>query len=77
VKTAQWKAMLVVTVDGGELLGFGSANLCTEERFDSDSYTTYYCKALAVAKSTDIGELIIQAAGEGLEPAETKISVID
>jgi beta-galactosidase len=39
---------LTLIVEGGKLLGFGSANPCTEERFDSGSYTTFYGKALAV-----------------------------
>lgn len=38
---------LSVTVGGGTLLGFGSANPRTEERFDTGSYSTYYGKALA------------------------------
>lgn len=39
-----------VSVSGGELLGFGSANPCTEERFESGSYTTYYGRALAAVR---------------------------
>lgn len=35
-----------VTVEGGELLGFGSANPRTEDRFDAGEYTTYYGNAL-------------------------------
>lgn len=46
---------LSVTVDGGELLGFGSANPCTEERFDSGSYTTY-CRARSI-KEHSCGKL--------------------
>ena len=38
---------LNLTVTGGRLLGFGSANPRTEERFDSGEYTTYYGRALA------------------------------
>jgi len=38
---------LTVKVEGGTLLGFGSANPRTEERFDSGEYTTYYGRALA------------------------------
>ena len=41
---------LSVSVEGGELLGFGSANPRTEERFDRGKYTTYYGKALAVVR---------------------------
>ena len=42
---------MTVTVDGGELLAFGSANPCTEERYDSGSFTTYYGRALAVVQA--------------------------
>ena len=42
---------LTVTVGGGELLAFGSANPCTEERYDSGSFTTYYGRALAVVQA--------------------------
>jgi hypothetical protein len=66
---------LTVTIQGGKLLGFGSANPCTEERFDSGSYTTYYGKALAVVQATDAGELTIRVSGEGLEPVVQRISV--
>ncbi len=37
---------LTVTVEGGELLAFGSANPRTVENFDEGTYTTYYGKAL-------------------------------
>ena len=41
---------LKITVEGGELLGFGSANPRTEERFEAGEYTTYYGRALAVVR---------------------------
>lgn len=41
---------LTVSVQGGELLGFGSANPRTEERFDEGTYTTYYGVALAAIR---------------------------
>jgi beta-galactosidase len=66
---------LTVTVEGGKLLGFGSANPCTEERFDSGSYTTFYGRALAVVQGTEAGELILRVSGEGLEPVVQRISV--
>ncbi|MBN2389642.1 MAG: DUF4982 domain-containing protein [Anaerolineae bacterium] len=66
---------LSVTTEGGELLGFGSANPRTEERFDSGRYTTYYGKALAVARADEAGTLTVRATGAGLEPAEIKINV--
>lgn len=41
---------LTVTVDGGELLAFGSANPCTEEQYHTGTFTTYYGRALAVVR---------------------------
>lgn len=41
---------LAVCVEGGELLGFGSANPRTEESFDAGTYTTYYGTALAAVR---------------------------
>lgn len=43
---------LRITVEGGELLGFGSANPCTEESYLSGEFTTYYGKAQAVVRKT-------------------------
>lgn len=68
---------LNVTVEGGALLGFGSANPCTAERFDSGSYTPYYGKALAVVRAGQTGTLTVRVTGEGLELAEAKITVTD
>ena len=41
---------LTVTVEGGELLAFGSANPCTEEQYHTGSFTTYYGRALAIVR---------------------------
>ena len=51
---------LAVTVEGGELLAFGSANPRTEERFDAGSYTTYYGTALAAVRAGDSGEVVVR-----------------
>ena len=42
---------LTVTVEGGELLGFGSANPCHEEQYHTGTFTTYYGRALAVVRA--------------------------
>ena len=39
---------LTVRVEGAELLGFGSANPRTEERFETGTYATYYGRSQAV-----------------------------
>jgi hypothetical protein len=54
---------LTVTVEGGKLLGFGSANPRTEERFDSGSYTTYYGRAMAVIRAGDAGSVTMKVGG--------------
>lgn len=41
---------LTVSIKGGELLAFGSANPCTEEQYHTGSFTTYYGRALAVVR---------------------------
>lgn len=50
---------LTVTVEGGELLAFGSANPCTEEQYDAGSFTTYYGRALAVVQAGKSGTVSV------------------
>lgn len=50
---------VTVQVEGGELLGLGSANSRTEESYRSGSFTTYYGKAQAVVRVTDPEKLQI------------------
>ncbi|MGN0998340.1 MAG: glycoside hydrolase family 2 TIM barrel-domain containing protein [Faecousia sp.] len=61
---------LTVTVEGSELLGFGSANPRTEDRFDAGEYTTYYGKALAAAR---VGENCTVTVTDGRETVKTVI----
>lgn len=65
-----------VTVEGGELLGFGSANPRTEDRFDTGEYTTYYGNALAVIRVTDANAVTVYAKTEDGSLAECRIPVI-
>ena len=65
---------LTVTVQGGTLLAFGSANPRTEERFDEGAYTTYYGRALAVVKAGTSGEVTVTAS-DGRETAAVHIPV--
>ena len=55
--------LLAVAVEGGELLGFGSANPRTEERFDSGSYTTYYGRAMAIIRAGHTGSVNVKVSG--------------
>mgnify|MGYP002627269471 CR=1 FL=1 len=41
---------LTVSVEGGELLGFGAANPKTEEQYYTGSFTSYLGRALAVVR---------------------------
>ncbi len=59
-----------VTVEGGELLAFGSANPRTEERYDSGSFTTYYGRSLVVVRAGDAGKVKITAKGGETATAE-------
>lgn len=61
---------LTVTVRGGELLAFGSANPRTEERFHSGSYTTYYGRALAVVRALTSGKMCITVTDGKCEASE-------
>lgn len=65
-------ATLTVQVEGGELLGFGSAQPRTEERFASGTYTTYYGKAQAMVKATSSKVKII-VSGDGLPAASASL----
>lgn len=56
---------LDVTVDGGELLGFGSANPRTEERFTEGTYTSYYGRAMAVIRVSGPSGVTIEASTGG------------
>lgn len=67
---------LTATVEGGELLAFGSANPRTRERYDSGSFATYYGRALAVVRGTKKGALKLKVNGEGMETAEAVVEVV-
>ena len=60
---------LTVTVEGGELLAFGSANPRTEESFLTGTYTTWYGRSQAVVLRKD-KQLSISVSGDGLAPVE-------
>ena len=62
---------LTVTVEGGELLAFGSANPRTEERFDEGTYTTYYGTALAAVR---VNKNTMVTVTDGKETVQTVIA---
>ena len=65
---------LTVTVDGGELLAFGSANPCTEEQYHTGSFTTYYGRSLAIVRAGASGSVNVTATdGDKTGIAEVKV----
>lgn len=64
---------LSVTIQGGELLGFGSANPRTEEQYHTGTFTTYYGRALAVVRVTENCKV---AVTDGKKTARASIAVI-
>lgn len=65
---------ITVTVEGGELLAFGSANPCTEEQYHTGSFTTYYGRALAVVRAGEGGSVKISAT-DGRQSAASEIEI--
>ena len=55
---------ITIKVEGGTLLGFGSANPRTEERFDSGTYKTFYGKAQAVLLVGSMGMVKVTAKSQ-------------
>ena len=66
---------VTLTVKGGELLGFGSANPCTTDRFDAGRCTTYQGCALAVVRLGE-GPLTVTATGTSLPGATLTLTTI-
>lgn len=65
-----------VAVSGeGVLLGFGSAEPSTEERFDTTERRTYDGRALAVLRPTGPGKIRMVASASGCDPVEILIAV--
>ncbi len=65
---------LTVTVEGGTLLGFGSANPRTEERFDAGTYSTYYGKALAAIVMGNGDTRVLVSGKNGSQEVKIEIS---
>ena len=65
---------LSASVEGGELLGFGSAKPRTDAYFGSGKYPTWMGHALAVVKVGPSGKAVLTVGGEGLSESKVKIS---
>lgn len=66
---------LRVSVVGGELLAYGSANPRTEERYNSGRFTTYYGRSQAVIRAGSGDRLTIEVRGDGV-PSMTNTIVL-
>ena len=64
---------VAIGVDGGTLLGFGSAQPATTESFLSGNYTTYRGRALAVVHRDTPGTVEITARGKTLSAVTASI----
>lgn len=58
---------LQVSVEGGTLLGFGSAKPRTEEKFMEGVYSTYYGRALAAVLLGEDGTAKLSVSGAGMQ----------
>lgn len=67
---------LSVSVDGAELLAFGSANPRTAERYDAGRYTTYYGRAQAVIRTVRVGTVTVSVT-DGEQTAAAEITVLE
>ncbi len=59
----------------GALLGFGSANPSTEERFDATERRTYDGRALAVLRPTGPGKIRLIASAPECDSVEIMVIV--
>lgn len=78
-ENGQWEAntdeLLQISVAGGELLGFGSANPRTEESYQSGEFTTYYGKAQAVIRVGESGQIQVTVSGKKAESKTVNMTV--
>ncbi len=72
--TAADRPVRVEVSGAGVLLGFGSANPSTEERFDAAERRTYDGRALAVLRPAGPGKIRLTACAAGCDPAEVLIT---
>lgn len=57
---------LKVSVEGGELLAFGSANPCTAENYLLGEFTTYYGRSMAVVQKRH-EKVVVNVTGDNIE----------
>ena len=65
-----------ISVEGGELLAFGSAAQKAEGSFLTGKYWTRYGKAMAIVRGVEPGNLTVRAKAEGVEEGICTITVV-
>ena len=65
---------LTVSVEGGILLAFGSANPCTKEQYHTGSFTSYYGRTLAIIRADQSTSIYIKVT-DGLISSMAELSV--
>lgn len=65
---------LTLTVEGGRLVGFGSAKPSTLDRFTSGTYHTHYGRALAAVYADRPGTITLTCSGDGVQTGTVSIS---
>jgi len=68
--------LIKVNVEGGELLGFGSARAISEESFDSGEYTSFYGRTQAIIYASSKGQVKITASADGYEDSSAVVTVL-
>ena len=68
--------LLTASVTGGTLMGFGSANPCTQERYDAGSFTTYQGRALAVIRADQPGRITLTVT-DGKQTATAVVTAVE
>lgn len=66
--------LLTISVEGAEILGFGSGERRSAETFDSGSYTSYYGRTLAAVRITDAEHAKVSVKGTTLAEKEILLS---
>ncbi|MEV7424446.1 glycoside hydrolase family 2 TIM barrel-domain containing protein [Streptomyces sp. NPDC091212] len=75
LRTASDRPVRVDVSGPGALLGLGSADPSTEERFDATECLTYEGRALAVLRPTGPGGIRLRASAPECEPVEVLVTV--
>ena len=64
-----------ISIEGGKLLGFGSALYKTDDSFNSGHYNSYRGRCLAVVQATCEGAIDIKIKSAGVAPANITLEV--